>query len=483
MSKMYRQQDLNPVQRRMLARTCVHGIYYRYRVRAAAVMASAVLVVATGTQETAAAAYKFCAFRSGSAGPCTCKSDADGPGQWTVVSRGNCRRADKADNPATAPNAATGVNPAAAESPAPAPAASVDSAPAATAPATAEPAAAAVPPSVNTEAPKTSHITTGALPAEGGAKLKDIRKRGKLLCGVNTGLLGFAAQSASGEWTGLDADFCRAVAAAVFAYATKVEFVPIETSARFEALQSGKVDLLSRNTTWTMNRDVDLNLDFAGVLYLDGQSFMTTEERGLVSAQQLAGGKVCVEAGTTTQSNTIYYFKTQNISAEIVALPSRTELVKAYLSGACDAYSGDRSSLFADRAGFEDPLKHAILPEVISKEPLGPVVRDDDKDRSEIAKWVLAALINAEEAGLDKATAADASKPVSADAERLIGGAGSSGAKLGLKASWLRDVVAAVGNYGEMFEANVGKNSPVGMDRGLNALWKKGGILYAPPMW
>lgn len=313
-------------------------------------------------------------------------------------------------------------------------------------------------------------------------KLDAVRSRGKLLCGVNTRLLGFAARTETGVWAGLDVDFCRALAAAVLEDADKVEFIPLETNERFDALKDGKIDVLSRSTTWTMNREVDLGLTFAGVLYFDGQGFMTRDDRGLVSAQQLAGSKVCVEAGTTTEKNMAYFFKAQQVEAETVSLPTREETLKAYAEGTCDAYSGDRSALFSDRASFAEPAAHTILPEVISKEPLGPAVAGGDEEWAAIVRWTLAGLINAEEVGLNR-TSAGQEAPLDDEAKRLIDGAGASGEKLRLGKSWLRAAVAAVGNYGEMFEANVGGESPLGMERGLNALWKRGGILIAPPMW
>ncbi|MGE0022778.1 MAG: amino acid ABC transporter substrate-binding protein [Hyphomicrobium sp.] len=309
-----------------------------------------------------------------------------------------------------------------------------------------------------------------------------MRQRGKVLCGVNTGLIGFSARTETGVWAGLDVDFCRALAAATLGAADKVEFVPLETNVRFNALKDGTIDVLARNTTWTMDREVELGLSFAGVLYFDGQAFMTRDERGFVSAQQLSGSKVCVEAGTTTEKNMAYYFKQQQIEAQTMALPTRAEVLKAYASGACDTYSADRSALFSDRASLAEPMQHTILPEVISKEPLGPVVLKGDDEWAEIVRWTLAGLINAEEVSLDKASAASADA-LADDAQRLVDGAGASGAKLRLDKTWLRTAVAGVGNYGEMFEANVGKGSALGMERGLNALWKRGGILTAPPMW
>lgn len=393
------------------------------------------------------ARHRLCALRDGPRGPCTCKSDTDGAGQFTVVPKSRCRTASSGNvKKDTAPAAET------------------------------VPEAAAAPAASSADTANTLSESATV------ATLDAVRQRGKLLCGVNTGLLGFSARTGSGAWAGLDVDFCRAVAAAVLGDGSKVAFVPLETNERFDALTDGKVDILSRNTTWTMSREVELGLRFAGVLYFDGQGFMTGDDRGFVSAQQLSGSKVCVEGGTTTEKNMAYFFKAHQIEVEAVVRPTREETLKAYADGTCDTYSGDRSALYADRASFAEPQKHAILPEVISKEPLGPVVLKGDEAWGEIVRWTLAGLINAEEVGLDKASAASVNT-LSDDAQRLVEGAGASGEKLGLGKSWLRDVVAAVGNYGEMFEANVGKGSPLGMERGLNALWKRGGILAAPPMW
>jgi general L-amino acid transport system substrate-binding protein len=377
------------------------------------------------------------------------------PGEFVAVSRSRCRPASAAKKPDAVP-AAPPV--AAAASPA------------------------ATPPAAETAAPPAAvplRLETGGLPVS--RRIVDIRARGKLLCGINTDLLGFSKQSESGSWIGLDADFCRAVAAAVFGDATKMEFVPVETAERFEALKGGKIDLLARNTTWTMDRDVQ-GLEFAGILYIDGQGFMTSDARGLVSAQQLAGLRVCVEAGTTSEANAGYYFKSHNSDVVLQSFPTRAAMMEAYVKGECDALSGDRTALFSERAGLAEPETHAILPEVISKEPLGPVVLQDDREWIEVVRWTLAGLINAEEVGLTKQLAVGEA-PLDGDAARLVQGAGKNGEALGLSPSWLRDVVKTVGNYGEMFETDLGKGSPLGMERGINALWKRGGVLYAPPMW
>lgn len=443
---------------------------------------AAMLGALAGPGTIDAAGYTMCALRSGPEGPCTCRAPDDGVGQFTIVDRSRCRRGAKAakDSPAVE------------KPPADKPAAAGDARPPAATPATsAKPTSAATAPAATpasrvaasaTAAPAAAApVTTSALPSA-SSRLDAVRARGKLLCGVNPGLLGFANRTGSGDWSGIDVDFCRAVAIATLGDAGKVEFVPLDAAERFEALKAGRIDLLSRNTTWNMSRDVDMGLEFVGVLYFDGQSFMTGEERGLVSAQQLAGTKVCVLSATTTEKNMSYYFGAQKIDAETRRYTTREDLVKAYLNGDCDAYSADRSSLFSDRAGLDEPLRHVVLPEVISKEPLGPAVLQGDQEWTEIVRWTLAGLVNAEEVGLDKAAASASSTP-DGDAQRLLEGAAASGARLRLEKGWLRSVVAGVGHYGEMFDANVGKSSPLGMDRGINALWKKGGILFAPPMW
>lgn len=425
----------------------------------------------------ASAAYRLCALRDGPSGPCTCVSDK--PGEFVTAPSRFCKKTPPADKAAAKPEPdPSGETAAAAKTEAEEAAAPAETA--APAPAAPESPKTAAAPEAVKAAPPAPAAPAPAAAAQG--RLAEIKTRGKLICGVNPNLLGFSSQNAAGQWLGIDADFCRALAAAVFSDASKVEFVPLETNERFEALKSGKIDVLSRNTTWTMGREVEMGLEFAGVLYFDGQGFMTSDERGLVSAQQLAGASVCVEQGTTTADNMAFYFKSHELDVEIKPFATRAELVKAYLEGACDAYSGDRSSLFADRAAFSAPDKHAVLPEVISKEPLGPVVLKADRTWAEIVRWTLAGLVNAEEVGLTRAIATAATPP-KGEIERLLDGAGHNGEQLGLPRTWLKDAVAASGNYGEMFDANLGKTSPLGMDRGINALWKRGGILYAPPMW
>jgi general L-amino acid transport system substrate-binding protein len=407
--------------------------------------AVAAIFVGLVPEASAQTGYRLCALREGPKGPCTCEVKGGVPGEFVTAARSRCR----------APAAAKAAPPAAAPTPLPAEASS--------------------PPPV--DAPV---LETGALPAT--RKVLDVRARGKLNCGINSDLLGFSRKTEAGTWVGLDVDFCRAVAAAVLGDANKVEFVEVDIATRFDTLKSGKIDLLARNTTWTMERDVMMGFEFAGILYIDGQGFMTGDDRGLVSAQQLGGLRVCVQSGTTSEGNVAYYFKSHKTDVELKSFPDRGKMLAAYLAGECEAVSGDRTALFSDRAGFPEPERHAVLPEVISKEPLGPVVMQDDREWIEIVRWTLAGLVNAEEVGLDKAMAAGA-EPLTDDPARLVEGAGKSGEVLGLSKSWLRDVVAAVGNYGEMFENDLGKGSPLGMERGINALWKRGGVLYAPPMW
>ena len=402
------------------------------------------------TTAASADSYRLCALREGAKGPCTCEMKGGAPGEFVTVARSRCRPPATAKKPVAVPEGVTA--------------------------AAAEPVAQNAAPEVRLQA---AGMETGGLPAS--RKVVDIRARGKLLCGINTDLLGFSKQTESGSWTGLDVDFCRAVGAALFGDASKVEFIPVETADRFDALKGGKIDMLARNTTWTMDRDV-MGLEFAGILYIDGQGFMTSDDRGLVSAQQLAGLRVCVEAGTTSETNAAYYFKAHNSDAVLQSFPSREAMMEAYGKGECEAISGDRTALFSERAALAEPEKHAILPEVISKEPLGPVVLQDDREWIEVVRWTLAGLINAEEVGLTKALAAG-DAVLEGDAARLVDGAGRNGEGLGLSRSWLRDVVKTVGNYGEMFETDLGKGSPLGMERGINALWKRGGVLYAPPMW
>lgn len=315
----------------------------------------------------------------------------------------------------------------------------------------------------------------GAMSAAAGT-LEDIRKRGTLTCGVSEGLIGFSSKAADGTWTGFDVDYCRAVAAAVLGDATKVAFVPLSASARFDALAEKKIDVLSRNTTWTMERDVVRGFEFVGVSYYDGQGFMTRRSNGLSSALQLAQASICVIDGTTARPNAEQYFAANKISVTFKTFTDRTSLTEAYEAEHCDAYSADRSGLASDRLRLTKPDDHMLLPEVISKEPLGPVMRQDDLQWVEVGRWVLNLLITGEEVGWTRAMASKG--PL----EPALTVPDAVHQKLGLAPGWPLAVIKAVGNYGEIFERNVGAESPLDLPRGVNALWSRGGILYAPPM-
>jgi len=299
--------------------------------------------------------------------------------------------------------------------------------------------------------------------------LDTVLKRQRLVCGVSQGLPGFSAKDAAGTWRGFDVDFCRALSAAIFGAPDRVDYVPLSAEERFDALKSSKIDMLSRNSTWTMSRDVGQRLEFVGVYYYDGQSFLARAERGWVSAMEMNGAKVCVQSGTTSESNAAAYFAQNKLENEIVKFATLPELLAAYAAGGCDAFTADRSALATQRMGFDAPDAHAVLPEVISKEPLGPVVRKGDADWADIVRWVLFALINAEEEGHTRASIAKAKAAVPALSERL-------------PRDWYEKVVSQVGNYGEIFERNLGKETPLGIDRGVNSLWTQGGLLYAPPL-
>lgn len=336
---------------------------------------------------------------------------------------------------------------------------------------------------------KLSSILLGAaaatvmVSAAAASTLDDVKARGTLNCLVSTGLAGFGNPNDQGEWSGLDVDVCRAVAAAVLGDPTKVNFIPTTSQERFTKLQSGEGDMLSRNSTWTMSRDSELALDFVAVTYYDGQGFIVRKDSGITSALQLDGATVCVETGTTTELNLTDYFRTNNMTLVPVVFGQPDEAPAAYEAGQCDAYTTDASGLAAERTGMADPSAHIILPEIISKEPLGPAVRHGDNQWGDIVRWSLNAMIVAEEFGITQANVADM-KATSENPEvrRLLGVEGDMGLKLGLDNDWATRIIASVGNYGEAFERNVGVNTPLGLERGLNALWSKGGLLYAPPV-
>lgn len=324
-------------------------------------------------------------------------------------------------------------------------------------------------------------MTVAATSASAGT-LEDVKAKGFVQCGVSQGLPGFSNPDAQGNWTGIDVDYCRGVAAAVFGDASAVKFTPLSAKERFTALQSGEIDILSRNTTWTMTRDTQLGLNFAGVDYYDGQGFMVKKELGVTSALELSGASVCTNTGTTTELNVADYFRANNMPYEIVAFEKADEVVAAYDAGRCDVYTTDASGLYAQRLKLTNPADHMVLPEIISKEPLGPVVRQGDDEWFNIAKWTLNAMINAEELGVTSANVDEMKGSDNPSVKRLLGVEGAFGEGIGLSNDWAYNIVKMVGNYGEVFEANVGPDTPLGIARGVNALWSKGGIMYAPPI-
>lgn len=310
--------------------------------------------------------------------------------------------------------------------------------------------------------------------------LDSVKANGKLRCGVAGGLPGFSAPNSLGRMEGLDADTCRAVAAAVFGDAEKVNFVPLTAKERFTALSSGEIDILSRNTTWTATRDNSLGLNFAGINYYDGQGFLAKKELGVKSARELDGASVCVQAGTTTELNLADYFDTNGMKYKGIAFDTSPETRKAFDAGRCDVLTSDASQLAAIRTGLKNPNGAIILPEVISKEPLGPVVAQGDDQWFNIVKWTMFALVNAEELGVTSKNIHSSSDNKSIN--RLLGRSGSYGEQLGLDNKWAFNIISKIGNYGEMFDRNVGKGSPLQLPRGVNQLWNKGGIMYAPPI-
>jgi general L-amino acid transport system substrate-binding protein len=312
--------------------------------------------------------------------------------------------------------------------------------------------------------------------------LKTVKERGMVSCGVSQGLPGFSAPDDKGEWAGLDVDVCRGIAAAIFNDPTKVKFVPLSAKDRFTALQSGEIDVLSRNTTWTLSRDTSLGVNFAGVSYYDGQGFLVRKSLKVNSALELNSASICVQTGTTTEQNLADYFKGNNMKYEVIAFASADETVKAYESGRCDVFTTDVSGLYAERLKLAVPADHAVLPEVISKEPLGPLVRHGDDQWFDIVKWTLFAMVDAEELGITQKNVDDMAKSDKPELKRVFGADGNLGETLGLTKDWVARIIKATGNYGEVFDRNVGASSKLGIARGLNALWNKGGIQYAPPI-
>jgi len=414
-----------------------------------ALAAIALLLMACVLPETALAkTYRDCGFVDGTDGPCTCVIVGSEGRKREVVSRQRCGRGLTASRKRNAAPV---------------------------------PAIANAPPegkARNPSAERTSRLETGTLPST----RQRVVARDKLICGINGSLVGFSARASNGDWQGFDVELCRSVAAAVLGKADKVELVPLDTTERFDALKSGRIDVLMRNTTWTLAREVEFGVEFAGVSFYDGQGFMTRQDLGFVSAQQLVGARLCVQAATTTQPNAEFYFASLGSPLKLQSFKERVDMVAAYRDGQCDAYTADRSALVADRLSLADPDAHTVLPEIISREPLGPVVKSGESQWLRIVRWTLAGLINAEEEGLSRRnfTTRAALPP---GGRRLLEGAEKAGPQAGLPPDWLLNVLQQVGSYSDIFEETLGKGSPLGMERGLNALWRQGGILYAPPMW
>lgn len=333
----------------------------------------------------------------------------------------------------------------------------------------------ATPPAVSSDASQT-------VPDAAGLTLKAVKARGYLQCGVSQGLPGFSNPDDKGDWTGIDVDLCRAVAAAIFGDDSKVKYRPLSAKDRFTALQSGEIDILSRNTTWTMSRDTSLGFNFAGVIYYDGQGFMVPKASNITSAMQLDGATICTQTGTTTELNLADFFRTVGHGYKVLAFEKNDEVGAAYDAGRCDAYTTDASGLHAERLKLKVPDDHIILPEIISKEPLGPVVRQGDPQWEDIVRWTLNALVNAEELGVTKDNVEAMKVSDTPEIKRLLGTEGAYGEAMGLDKDWAAKAIAATGNYGEIFERNVGEKTPLAISRGINALWKNGGLLYAPPV-
>jgi general L-amino acid transport system substrate-binding protein len=321
-----------------------------------------------------------------------------------------------------------------------------------------------------------------SIQAASAQTLKTIKDRGLVSCGVTQGLAGFSLPDDKGNWIGLDVDVCRAIAAAVFNDPSKVKFVPLSAKDRFTALQSGEVDLLSRTTTWTLSRDTSLGANFTGVTYYDGQGFMVKKSLKVNSALELNSASVCVATGTTTELNLADYFKGNNMKYEVIAFATADDTLKAYESGRCDVFTTDQSGLYAERLKLANPADHVVLPEIISKEPLGPMVRHGDDQWFDIVKWALYAMVTAEELGITQKNVDEKAKSDNPELKRVLGSDGNLGEQLGLTKDWVVRIVKAVGNYGESFDRNVGAGSKLGIARGLNQLWNKGGLQYAPPI-
>ena len=329
----------------------------------------------------------------------------------------------------------------------------------------------------SSRAPAAALCASGALHAQ--STLDAVKSKGYLQCGVNTGLAGFSQPDARGVWKGLDVDACRAVAAAVFGDASKVRYTPLTAQQRFTALQSGEIDVLSRNTTWTITRDTSLGLNFVGTNYYDGQGFMVPKKLGVTSAKQLNGATICVQPGTTTELNLADYFRANKLTFKPVVIEKLEEVISAFFSGRCDAFTADSSNLAATRATNANPDDYVILPEIISKEPLGPMVRQGDDQWLDLVKWSFIAMIEAEEYGVNSKNVDEMLKSPNPGIQRFLGVTPGMGKALGVDEKWAYNIVKQVGNYGESFDANL---KPLGFERGLNNLWTHGGLMYAPPI-
>ena len=324
-------------------------------------------------------------------------------------------------------------------------------------------------------------VLGGAATASAGI-LDTVKARGQVLCGVGPGLAGFGLPDQQGNWTGLDVDYCRAIASAVFNDPNKVKFVPLTAKDRFTAMQSGEVDVLIRNTTWTISRDTSLGLNFSAVNYYDGQGFLVRKKLNIKSAKELAGASICTQQGTTTELNLADFFRSNNLKYDAVVFATNDETVKAYESGRCDAFTTDASGLYAERLRLGNPDEHMVLNDIISKEPLGSSTKHGDDQWFDVVKWVHYALVNAEELGINKANVEQMKTSANPEIKRLLGTEGEYGNGLGLGNDWAFNAIKHIGNYGEMFERNVGKESRLKIERGLNNLWNKGGLQYAPPV-
>ncbi|MGF1701538.1 amino acid ABC transporter substrate-binding protein [Photobacterium makurazakiensis] len=324
--------------------------------------------------------------------------------------------------------------------------------------------------------------SVNAAPASTGSTLDKVKSAGMLKCGVSTGLPGFSSTDSKGNWEGIDVEYCRAVAAAVLKDANKVQFVPLTAKERFTALQSGEIDILSRNTTWTLQRDAALGINFVGVNYYDGQGFMANKDLGISSAKELDGASVCIQSGTTTELNLADYFRVNGMKFKPVVFDSSDQTVKGFEAGRCDVLTSDQSQLYSLRIKLSDPTSAVVLPEVISKEPLGPAVAQGDDQWFNITKWTLSVMVNAEEYGINQSNIEDKKTSTDPNVRRLLGIEGPKGQGLDLVDDWSYQVIKQVGNYGDSFERTVGTGSPLKIARGLNALWNDGGIMYAPPV-